>query len=158
MNKRIGVLVAVGLSFMLAAAAVYAQQTKGQEGLCAAGQGKKGDKVFAQLDLTLEHKQKLQTNRQAQREQMEAIKNSLKEKRNSLQEALKSPGVTRESAQGIVDEIKALQARQADLMLGGIFAVKEILTPEQFVKFQQFKQAKSGKMKKAFRRHGHSSE
>ena len=163
MNKRIGLLMAVAVSVPLVAAAVYAQGTKAQEtkaqgAQCANGHEKNGEKLFAQLNLTAEQKQKLQASRQAQRTQMEATMSSLKEKRKSLQEALKSPTVTRESVQGITNEIKALQAKQDDLRLDGIFAAKEIMTPEQFAKFQQLKEEQFGKMKKEGKGYQHGKE
>ena len=37
----------------------------------------------------------------------------------------------------LANEIKSLQAQLIDSRINGIFAVKEILTPEQFAKFQQ---------------------
>jgi protein CpxP len=163
MNKRTWLLMAVAVSVPLVAAAVYAQEAKAPEvkargAQCADGHKNKSGKMFEQLNLTAEQKQELQASRQAQRAQREATMSSLKEKRKILQDALKSPMVTRAGAQAIADEIKALQAKQGDLRLDGIFAAKEILTPEQFAKFQQIKEEKSGNMKKESGRHQRSDD
>jgi Spy/CpxP family protein refolding chaperone len=50
---------------------------------------------------------------------------------------MKNPAVTVASVQPLVNEIKSLQTQIIDGRISGIFAVKEILTPEQFAKFQQ---------------------
>lgn len=158
MKKRMGLLMAAVVSCLLITNAVYAQGAKEYENKGAPAEIKQGEKIFDQLNLTPEQKQKLQANRQTQRQQMQGIMTSLREKYKSLQEALKNPAVTRTSVQEIVDEIKALQAKQTDLRLDGIFSVKEILTPEQYVKFQQLMEEKAGKMRKAGKKHERRGE
>jgi Spy/CpxP family protein refolding chaperone len=50
---------------------------------------------------------------------------------------LKDPAVTRAKVEPLVNEIKSLQGQLIDQRIGGIFAVKEILTPEQIAQFNQ---------------------
>jgi Spy/CpxP family protein refolding chaperone len=124
----------IGLAVViLAVSAVYAQtQDEGQQ----RGDGQKG-RIVKELNLTPEQQKKLSENRKAQRQEMEELRTAIKEKQTKLQEALKNPAVTRASVEPIANEIKSLQAQSIDHRISGIFAVKEILTLEQFAKFQQ---------------------
>jgi Spy/CpxP family protein refolding chaperone len=149
MKKKTVLLVVVLVSCLMTALAVYAQEAQEAQSKGEVSEVTKGDKFFDQLNITPEQKQKLKENRQAQRQKMQEVNASLKEKRKDLQEALKDPSATRVSVQGIVDEIKTIQARQTDLRLDGIFSVKDILTVQQYAQFQQLMQTKAGEMRKA---------
>jgi Spy/CpxP family protein refolding chaperone len=125
-----------------------------------------GDKegVFKELNLTPEQTKQLQTNRTAQREESTQLRKSMKEKQTELQEALKNPAVSRAAVEPIVNQIKSLQTNLIDYRINGIFAVKAILTPEQFAKFQQMtekRQANRGehsKMQNRERRWGERNQ
>jgi len=123
--KRIKVLVVGFAIVFFTLSAAYAQ---GQGKYHQGGQGDK-ESIFKELNLTPEQKQKLEDNR-------------LK-----LQEKLNDPAVTRSSVEPLISEIKIIQAELIDHRINGIFAVKAILTPEQFAKFNQLmeKQMKSKK-------------
>jgi len=77
----------------------------------------------------------------------EKIFSAIKEKQAQLQQELKNLGVKDASVRPIVSEIKSLQAKLIDLKIKGIFAVKEILTPEQFTKFQEMMEKRLEKRK-----------
>jgi len=105
----------------------------------AEGQGrweKKHEWMDKELKLTPDQKAKLEMNRQAQDEKMKATRSAIKEKHRQLSDALKDPACTRQDVSGIINDIKALQGQMIDGRLDGIFAVKGILTSEQFAKFQ----------------------
>ena len=132
MKKTKSIIIGLALVF-LTVSVVYAQwQGQGQE----RGSGPK-ERIFKELNLTQQQKEKLEENRKAQREKMMKLHTAIKEKQAKLQEALKNPAVTRAIIEPLVNEIKSLQTQLIDHRINGIFAVKEILTPEQFAKFQQ---------------------
>jgi Spy/CpxP family protein refolding chaperone len=105
------------------------------------------ENIFKELNLTPEQQKKLDENRKAQRQDTEKLFSALKEKQVKLQDALKDHTVTRDKVEPLVKEMKSLQAQMVDHRIDGIFAVRDILTPEQFAKFQQMmeKRAKDRK-------------
>jgi len=122
MKKNIGLVVSGILAAFLVVNLVYAQ----------------GDSEMTKdLNLTPQQQQKLRDNRKAQRERMLQLVNQMKEKQQILRQELKKPSVTKASLTPILAEIKSLQAQLIDSRVEGILAVKEILTPEQFAKFQE---------------------
>ena len=134
----------IGLAVViLAVSAVYAKtESEGQQ----RGGEHKG-RIVRELNLTPEQEKRLTENRKMQREEITKLRTAMKEKQEKLQEALKNPAVTRGAVEPLANEIKSLQAQLIDHRIGGIFAVKEILTPEQFAKFQQMteKRQENGK-------------
>ncbi len=124
---------AVGLAIVFFATSMaYAQMQSGSK----QHNEKQREGIFKELNLTPEQQKKLEENRKAQREDVTKLQQAIKEKHAKLREELKNPGSTRSTVEPLVNEIKSLQAQLIDHRINGIFAVKEILTPEQFVKFQ----------------------
>ncbi len=153
MKKKMGYLMLVTVSFLLVTAVAYAQENKETKRQGRSGQPRQEETIFEQLNLTPEQKQRLEDNRQAQRQQAQEVIATLKDKRKNLQEILKNPSTTRSSVREIADDIKALQAKQTDLRLDGIFSVKEILTTEQYVKFQGLMEERAEKMRGAIKQY-----
>ncbi len=153
MKKNMGLMIVGILAAFLAVNLVYAQdyaQGKKEAGRteCKAVDGGRMEKA---LKLTPEQQQKLQDNRRAQRERMSQLLKALKEKQQILQQELKKPSVTKASLAPILTEIKSIQAQLIDSRVEGILAVKEILTPEQFAKFQEMAANKQKGMRERFR-------
>ena len=117
MKKNIGLVMSGILAAFLAVNLVYAMDKD--------------------LNLTPQQQQKLQNNRKAQRERMSQLLGQMKEKQQLLRQELQKPSVTKASLAPILAEIKSLQAQLIDSRIEGILAVKGILTPEQFAKFQE---------------------
>ncbi|HOW35533.1 MAG TPA: Spy/CpxP family protein refolding chaperone [Candidatus Omnitrophota bacterium] len=111
--------------------------------------GSKGG-ILKELNLTPEQQEKLEANRKAQREETAKLFAAMKEKQAKLKEELTNPAVTKEAVAPIVSEIKSLQEQLTDRRVDGILAVKEILTPEQFEKFQQLTEKRPEKGKGRF--------
>jgi Spy/CpxP family protein refolding chaperone len=111
--------------------------------------GKAG--IFQELNLTEQQQKRLGDNRAVQRQEVEKIRLVLREKMEKLQQALRNPSATRVSVEPIVNEIKSLQAKMTDLKVNGIFSVREILTPEQFAKFQEMMDKNKKERKDNFR-------
>ncbi|MFA5271717.1 MAG: Spy/CpxP family protein refolding chaperone [Candidatus Omnitrophota bacterium] len=98
---------------------------------------KSREQFSKELNLTPEQQSKLTENRKAQRKNLAQLRKAVKENEAKLREALKVPGVTKSSVQPIANEIKSLQAQLIDSRIESILAVRQILTPEQVVKFDQ---------------------
>ncbi len=111
---------------------------------CAQGQGRshpgwkerKGE-IFKELNLSSEQKNKLEENRKAQGEESARLRSAIKGKYAQLQQELNKQSVTRAAVEPLVQELKSLDAQLVDNRINGIFAVKTILTAEQFAKFNQ---------------------
>lgn len=127
-------LVMIGLAALfLTVSSVYAQeQSAGKPDAAKAKEG-----IFKELNLTPEQHQKLETNRKAHRQKAEQLRTSMMEKEKQLQQVLKDSGATRAKIEPLVNEIKSLQGQLIDQRVSGIFAVKEILTPEQVTQLHQ---------------------
>jgi len=127
-------LIIIGLMVMLfAASAAYTQpESKYQQ-----HRDKQREHIFKELNLTPQQQKKLEDNRMMQRQETDKIFTALRDKQAKLHEMLKSPTVSKIAVKPLANEIKSLQAQLFDQRINGIFAVKEILTPEQFAKFQQ---------------------
>ena len=132
MNKIRTILIGVAI-VILAVNTVYA---------LGGDDSKSGDKkdrggIFKELNLTEEQQQKMKQNRADQRQQTEDLFKSVKEERARLQQALQDPSVTKNKVEPIVAKIKSLEGEIVDNRVSGIFKVKEILTPEQYAKFNE---------------------
>jgi Spy/CpxP family protein refolding chaperone len=107
-----------------------------------------------ELNLTPDQEARLKEAKETHRAQIEKLRLALKEKRKALRDELSKPGVTRQSVEPLVAEIKAMEAGLTDQRIQGIFAVKEILTPEQFARLQAGKEARHKKGRKNHCRKG----
>jgi len=148
MKKNI-VIAIIGVAVMfLTVSLLYAQDDNDTRVFRRpAGKGNHGA-ILKELNLTSEQEQKLQENRQAQRQQALGLANALKVEREKLEQAIKSYSVTRAEVEPTVTAIKSLQAQSIEQRINGIFAVKGILTPEQFAKFQELMAHKGRKMQR----------
>ena len=128
------VLTVVGL---MAAGPVAYAGTKGDnpEG----GKGYKhgeGKEFMKELNLTSEQKEKLKAQREAKKEANKAVREELKTKMQALHETISKPGTTRADVNELVGEVSALKGQMFSQMIDDVFAMKQILTPEQFAKMQ----------------------
>lgn len=103
------------------------QRDKGSKGKYA---------ITRELNLSEDQQTRLEQEKTAHRKTMETLRNALKEKRREFRDAIAKPDITRQQIEPILTQIKALQSDMADKRADGIFAVKEILTPEQFAKLR----------------------
>ena len=99
--------------------------------------GQQKSDIFKGLNLTAEQQKKLEENRKAQNQELVKLFQAMKQKQSQLKTALDNPASTRASIDPIVKDIKLIQSQLIDHRINGIFAVKKILTPEQYVQFQQ---------------------
>ena len=160
--KRIG-LVMIGLVVSLFAVSfVYAQeQTAGmhaqKQGVAKPDGEKVKEGIYKELNLTPEQQAKLEENRKAHREKTTQLRTAMMEKEKQMQQALKDPAATRATIEPLVNEIKSLQGQLIDQRVSGIFAVKEILTPEQVAQLHQImekrKENRKGNLQEGQKKH-----
>ena len=153
MKTNIKTVVAVIVVAAVVAGNAFAGTECGSSGQRAKG-SKAKDAITRELNLSADQKNRLEQERTAHREAMEALHSALKERKRELQDALARPDVTREQVAPVLTQIKKLQSDMADKRVDGIFAVKGILSPEQFAKLQSMKE----KRMKGDNKKGHGKE
>jgi Spy/CpxP family protein refolding chaperone len=139
LTKIIAGLMVVGL--MAAGPMAYAEY-EGDDS--DGGKGYKhgeGKEFMKELNLTAEQKEKLKTQREAKKENNKAVREQMKAKMQQLHETIAKPGTTRADVNGLVGEVSALKGQMFSQKIDGVFAMKEILTPEQFAKMQEQRKA-----------------
>ncbi|MFH1398357.1 MAG: periplasmic heavy metal sensor [Candidatus Omnitrophota bacterium] len=141
MNKIKTVTISLAVVFLMTGA-VYAQTKGGHRSL----RDESKWSILKELNLTSEQSTRLEFIRNAQAAESVNIRKVIKEKMAKLQEEFNNSAVTRAAIEPLANEIKALQAQLLDQRVNRIFAVKEVLTLEQFAKFQQMtEKRKEGK-------------
>jgi len=143
LTKIMAVLMVMGL--MAAGPVAYAEsEGDNPEG----GKGYKhgeGKDFFKDLNLTAEQKETLKAQREAKKESVKATHEQLKTKMQALQDEIAKPKSTRADVNGLVGEVAALKGQMFSQKIDGVFAMKEVLTPEQFAKLQAERKAGMGK-------------
>ncbi|MFH1898836.1 MAG: periplasmic heavy metal sensor [Candidatus Desantisbacteria bacterium] len=139
MRRIMQSLIIVAVGVMIIVPTVSAESPEhGRMGGPMMGQHKQAEKdMFQKLNLTAEQKTKIKQNRREQQGKIEDLQDALHEKQATLRDKLSDPNVSREGVAPIAAEVKSLHAKLTDCRIDGIFAVKEILTPEQYAKFQE---------------------
>lgn len=143
----------------VAVAAIFIAGTVLAWGGCGAGPGKGGkdcpnkEEMKKALGITPEQDKLLEAERTKHREESKALYDAIKAKKKELSDAIAKPGATRAGVQPIVDQLKVIQDKKMDKKVDGIFAMKAILTPEQFAKLEQMKEKgmMEGKGKRNYR-------
>ena len=158
--KLMAVLMAAGL--MAAGPVAYAEsQEKGPEadpGIHEPGPGDEGPEggpgfhhrggpgeFFKDLNLTPEQKTKLKAQRESKKESMRALREQMKAKMQALHDEISKPGSKRADVDALLSEVNALKGQMFSNMIDGVFAMKEVLTPEQFAKMQAKHQERMNK-------------
>ncbi len=140
-------LAAISLIVVFMAGSVVYAQTEHENW---PGRDKLRESILKELNLTPEQEKNLEENRKTQSEEMVKLRTAMKEKQAKLQEALKDPAVTKATVEPLVNDMKSLVAQLVDNRIDGIFEVKQILTPEQLVKFQQMMEKQKEGRKERF--------
>ena len=136
-NKRtkiVAVLMVAGL-MAVGPAAYAASKGDNPEGGKGYKHGK-GNEFFKELNLTPEQKEKLKAQRETKKAEHKAVREQMKTKMQALHEEISKPGTTRADVNGLVNEVNTLKGQMFSQMIDGVFAMKEVLTPEQFAKMQ----------------------
>ncbi len=118
----------------------------GQKNEEARGKFKK--ELFEALNLTPEQEEQMQKHREAQRAQRKSSFEGIKAKKDALQKALQEVNLDMSKVAQINAELKDLLNAMQDNRLAAILGVRDILTPEQFKGFLEFKEKHKGKWRK----------
>ncbi len=95
------------------------------------------EELMKELNLTEEQKVQMKEIRKTQKEDIEPIKNELKEKEARLQELKEDENANIDEANTLIDEIYALKAQKEKLKFVHHQQVNKILTAEQRVKMKE---------------------
>jgi|GEM_PF-3069448 len=95
------------------------------------------EEMMKELNLTEEQKVQMKEVRKTQKEDVEPIKNELKEKEARLQELKEDENANIDEANALIDEIYALKAQKEKLKFVHHQQVNKILTAEQRVKMKE---------------------
>ena|GEM_PF-6986724 len=145
----VGLSAALCLSLLLAAPLSAGEGPKANQGENQRFGQKRADNearfdaIADKLGLTDEQKEKIKVLRQSQRQQLETLMQAMKTKQQEIRSALDNSSATRESIAPLAAEIKNIHAQLVDLRINNIFAIKEMLSAEQFGQLQQTHQQKA---------------
>ena len=137
--KKLMMAMAVVVAVIFIAGSVFAFGGCGYQDKGGKECSKKGE-MKKELGLTAEQDKALEANREAHRAEAKAMHDAIKAKKEELRAAISKPGVTRAQIEPIANQLKALEAQMTDKRIDGIFAVKAILTPEQFAKLETMRE------------------
>ncbi len=98
------------------------------------------EKMKAQLSLTPDQEKKLKEHRQAHREERKKMAETMRAKRDALEQEMAKPSFDEAKVKILHSELQVLRTQMADQRLQGILEVRKILTPEQFAKFRAMTQ------------------
>ncbi len=123
-----------------------AEEGKGEKGRewFKAKMDEKMAEVHKELGVTPEQEQKLKEYREKNHEQMKALQEQLKQKRDAIRQELEKADFNEAQVKTIHNELKSLLSQKEDLRLEGILEVRKILTPDQFKKFSDMMKDKKG--------------
>ena len=157
LTKVIAVLGVLGL--MAAGPVAYAESSgdNSSKGEKSWGHGE-DQGFFKELNLTPEQKAKLKAQREGKKDSHKVLREQLKTKMQALHEAISKPGTTRADVKGLVGEVNSLKEQMFAQRIDGIFAMKEVLTPEQFAKMQAHHKEKLKDKKEGWGKHQSESE
>ena len=115
------------------------------------------EKIVEELNLTTEQQEALRQQRTGHREKRKALMETFRAKKEVLREELEKEEIDKEKIDSIVSEIKPLLGQQIELRVEDTLAMKEILTAEQYQKFQAFikKKKRRGHGKRGFGKRWH---
>ncbi len=145
-NKLTKIMAVLTVAGLMAAGPVAYAESQGDNPESGKGykQGE-GKEFLKELNLTPEQKEQLKAQREAKKESSKVAREQMKVKMQAIHEAIAKPGAKRADVEGLVNEVNALKAQTFSQKIDGLFAMKEILTPEQFAKMQEQHKGKMNK-------------
>ncbi|MDD5730808.1 MAG: periplasmic heavy metal sensor [Candidatus Omnitrophica bacterium] len=133
-----GLAALVAVIFLAAAASAYANEDNPHKGM---RRNYKMDDVMKTLNLSPEQKEKIQKQREDNKQAWSQLNEKLRAKRLELKQELEKPAVDKNRIDAVIGELKTLTGEQLELRVNTILSMKQILTPEQFQKLQEKKSA-----------------
>lgn len=130
------------MSALIVGHPAFAQEPPGPD----RGPGPGGEKVMADTEkkagLTPEQREKIKALREEFRKTQGELHAQLKAKREALRQELDAEKPSREKAEAVSDEMIKIQAQIEKSRLDHIFAIRAIMTPEQFSKIRAMMEEK----------------
>jgi Spy/CpxP family protein refolding chaperone len=93
-----------------------------------------------ELNLTSEQEDLLRNHKSASRDEMKAFHEKMSDKMKELGDEIQKQDMDMTKINRINAELKAMHSEMQDKRLKDILEVREILTPEQFAKFREFRE------------------
>jgi Spy/CpxP family protein refolding chaperone len=106
--------------------------------------------VYNQLNLTEGQKKQLDENKDLHHQRMKDLYGESRSLKDSLNQLLMQPAMDMDKVNAVQSRLKNIESEKIDDRLNSILDVRQILTPEQFVKFIEF----TGKHDKGIRDKG----
>ncbi len=153
MNKYVltGALILVLTSLTLSG---RSQPLAENEGGPPEGKGRFIDSVIEDLSLTPEQQTQFKEQRQQHHQEVQALQEQLRDKRQALKNELSKPSSDEDALQGIASDMKKLQGQMIDYRIDRVLEMKQILTPEQYQTFHQKIEERKDKPRGKWREHG----
>lgn len=107
-----------------------------------------GQKIFRQLNLSEDQKSKLKAMRSANKDTNRAKRKEIKAKLKDIRMKMKAGGVSTDELKSLHSQKKSLKNEMMDLRFSRMLALKEILTAEQFQKFQELRKDRKEERRK----------
>lgn len=105
------------------------------------------EKMHEQLGLSDEQKAQLKEHRQTHRKEMKDVRKQMKDVRESIRQELQSPDLDEAKIKSLKNDLNELMTRMSDHKLEGVLKVRQILTPQQFEKFNELTEDRRDKQK-----------
>jgi protein CpxP len=155
MNRRtVSILVAAGIMVpVLGGAAVAQLQTQRGDrgpGFGPGEPGERAERLFEELDLTEAQVEQIRSLRQAARDEMQDLHETLWTERETLHD-LMAGEATEAELRAKHDEIQTLHREVADQRFENMLAVREVLTPEQRAELGQLMEQRRDQRRDMFR-------
>lgn len=148
MKKKILFSAGAGFIALLVAIPLALAQGPGEKGY-GRGDGERGprfEKMAEKLGLDAKQSATLKTLHETHRAEAKSLHEQMKAAREKSKAAWLAPNATEASVRAAQREVQALQGQLADQRVSFGFAVKKVLTPDQFQKFaSKFLDGKGGK-------------
>ncbi|MBL7130947.1 MAG: periplasmic heavy metal sensor [Candidatus Omnitrophica bacterium] len=94
-------------------------------------------RLIEELGLTVEQQEQIKEQCSENKEKNKELREKIRSKRLELKQELEKQNIDKSKIDSLVAEIKILMGQQLEQRVESILSMKEILTPEQFEKFQQ---------------------
>lgn len=135
MKKTIRILItAFAISIAAVGAMAEGQSAENEQASQTGREGFKG--FFKDLNLSREQRLKLMEMRRGNQGKIRSMREELQTRIKELRSELKNPSSDNSRISSLTGEIKNLMGQLLDQRVQGVLQLKQILTPEQFSKFQ----------------------
>ncbi len=112
------------------------------------GDGRHFEKIFDELGLSAEQRDKLKAGREKGRAEEQKIREEMRSAREALGQELDKPTLDVAKVKALHETLKTLIIKGEDRRLDMILEVRTIMTPEQFAAFQKTMKESRSKMHK----------